>query len=99
MGRKTMCGVILREIPPEFAAKYIPPNRMGRGCGPWVQVLGQEPVMEQGAYLKFRGYPEHLFYRHFASDTAYGREFRERVICRDTEAAAGTVPTQFWPVL
>jgi hypothetical protein len=43
------------KIPPELAAKYIPPNRLGRGCGPWVQVLGQEPVMEKGAYLKSRG--------------------------------------------
>ena len=43
------------EIPPELAAKYIPPNRLGRGCGPWVQVLGQEPVVGQGAYFKSRG--------------------------------------------
>ena len=40
------------EIPPELAAKYIPPNRLGQGCGPWVQVLGQDPVVGQGAYLK-----------------------------------------------
>ena len=44
------------EIPPELAAKCIPPNRLGQGCGPWVQVLGQEPVVGQGAYFKFRGY-------------------------------------------
>jgi hypothetical protein len=43
------------EIPPELAAKYIPPNRLGQGCGPWVQVLGQEPVMRQGAYFKSGG--------------------------------------------
>ena len=24
------------KIPPELAAKYIPPNRLGQGCGPWV---------------------------------------------------------------
>ena len=44
------------KIPPELAAKYIPPNRLGQGCGPWVQVLGQEPVVGQGAYFKSRGY-------------------------------------------
>jgi hypothetical protein len=44
------------EIPPELAAKYIPPNRLDRGCGPWVKALGQEPVTKQGAYLKPRGY-------------------------------------------
>ena len=44
------------EIPPELAAKYIPPNRLGQGCGPWVQVLGQDPVVGQDAYFKFRGY-------------------------------------------
>ena len=31
------------EFPPELAAKYIPPNRLGQGCGPWVQVLGAGP--------------------------------------------------------
>jgi hypothetical protein len=35
----------------------------------------------------------------FCQDTAYGRDLRERVIRGDTEAATGTVPTQFWPVL
>jgi hypothetical protein len=35
----------------------------------------------------------------FCQDTAYGRDLREKVIRGDTEAAAGTVPMQFWPVL
>ena len=35
----------------------------------------------------------------FCQDTAHGRGLRERVIRGDTEAAAGTVPEQFWPVL
>jgi hypothetical protein len=35
----------------------------------------------------------------FCQDTAYGRDLREKLICGDTAAAAGTVPTQFWPVL
>ena len=48
------------EIPPELAAKYIPPNRLGQGCGPWVQVLGQDPIVGQGAYLKSRGYQHYL---------------------------------------
>jgi hypothetical protein len=52
------------EIPPELAAKYIPPNRLGRGCGPWVQVLGQEPVVGQGAYFKSRGYRISSYHDH-----------------------------------
>jgi hypothetical protein len=35
----------------------------------------------------------------FCQDTAHGRDLRERVIRGETAAAAGTVPTQFWPVL
>jgi hypothetical protein len=35
----------------------------------------------------------------FCQDTAHGRDLRERVIRGDVEAARGTVPRQFWPVL
>lgn len=52
------------KIPPELAAKYIPPNRLGQGCGPWVQVLGQEPVVGQGAYFKSRGYSYNAVLMH-----------------------------------
>ena len=60
------------KIPPELAAKYIPPNRLGQGCGPWVQVLGQEPVVGQGAYFKFRGYREELYMFHAPTTPSYG---------------------------
>jgi hypothetical protein len=35
----------------------------------------------------------------FCQDTAHGRNLRERVIRGDVNAALGTVPRQFWPVL
>ncbi len=35
----------------------------------------------------------------FCQDTAHGRALRERVIRGDVDAAIGTVPWQFWPVL
>jgi hypothetical protein len=35
----------------------------------------------------------------FCQDTAHGRALRERVIRGDVDAALGTVPLQFWPVL
>jgi hypothetical protein len=35
----------------------------------------------------------------FCQDTAYGRDLREKAIRGETAAAAGTVPTQSWPVV
>jgi hypothetical protein len=36
------CLMGVYEVPPELAAKYIPPNHLARGCDPWKQVLGNE---------------------------------------------------------